>query len=38
MDRADPATALRPQAAPEPGDLVVRKARTGPFSITGLGT
>ena len=36
MDHADPATALYSPVAPEPGGIVVRKARMGPFSITGL--
>ncbi len=31
-----PSTAIHPTIAPEPGDIVVRKTRVGPFSTTDL--
>ncbi|MBV9110397.1 MAG: cysteine hydrolase [Gemmatimonadetes bacterium] len=36
MNAADPATAVHPAVAPEPGDVVVRKTRVGAFSTTDL--
>jgi nicotinamidase-related amidase len=36
MDDAAPETAIHPAVAPQPGDLVVRKTRTGAFSTTDL--
>jgi nicotinamidase-related amidase len=31
-----PATAIHPELAPQPGDIVVRKSRVGPFTTTDL--
>jgi isochorismate hydrolase len=36
LHRADPARAIHHKVAPEPGDIVVRKTRIGPFSTTDL--
>ena len=36
LDDAAPETAVHPAVAPVPGDLVVRKTRTGAFSTTSL--
>ncbi|MEN3534422.1 cysteine hydrolase [Microbispora sp. ZYX-F-249] len=36
MHHADPATAVDPRLAPEPGDITVRKTRYGAFSTTDL--
>jgi nicotinamidase-related amidase len=36
LHHADPARAIHQRVAPQPGDIVVRKTRIGPFSTTDL--
>jgi nicotinamidase-related amidase len=36
LHHSDPARAIHQKVAPEPGDIVVRKTRIGPFSTTDL--